>query len=163
MSVIEEHQESETWMNGKPTNVAKLALENLIGGVMVSVLAWCAVYRGFESRSQYEGERAKTGWFRIRVGRHVYPRTVVSVREHYKKSNEACWSGTKRTSFTYSLTQYTLHSNTIGKQFPTQQTIIEYWWIILRHLFASHSTPAGIIRPVASAWALTCFIKYLYG
>jgi hypothetical protein len=37
--------------------------------------------------TQYWGERAKTGWLRIRItcpaGRHVYPRTVVTVSYHY--------------------------------------------------------------------------------
>ena len=47
---------------------------NSIGDVMVSVLASSAVDRGFESR---------LGQTRDREERHVYPRTVVSVSEHY--------------------------------------------------------------------------------
>ena len=55
-----------------------------IGNIMVSVLASCVVDRGFEPQSgqtkdykigivasplsmQHYGERAKTGWFRIRI------------------------------------------------------------------------------------------------
>ena len=61
---------------------------------MVNVLASSVVGRGFEPQSgqtnDYENgiccfsakHTAKTGWNRdncVRVGRHVYPRTVVSV------------------------------------------------------------------------------------
>ena len=58
--------------------------QNRIGGVMVSMLASCAVDREFEHRSdqikdhkigifasplgmQHQGERAKTGWLRIKI------------------------------------------------------------------------------------------------
>jgi hypothetical protein len=75
-------------------------ISNRIGGVVASALASSAVDRGFEPQSghthenkigiccftakQAAGERAKTGWLGIkikfvRVERHIYPRTVVSV------------------------------------------------------------------------------------
>jgi hypothetical protein len=77
---------------------------NRIGGVMVSMLTSSAVDRGFEPdrvkhktiklvcvafplSTRHLGERAKTGWFGIRMcpsERHIYPRTVVSVNYHYK-------------------------------------------------------------------------------
>ena len=61
---------------------------------MVNVLALNVVDPGFEARSgqtkdykigmsplntQHQRARANTGWFGIRVERHVYPSTVVSV------------------------------------------------------------------------------------
>jgi hypothetical protein len=73
---------------------------NLIGGVMVSVFASSAVDRGFELRSGRTKDykigiccfsanhaalrrKSKTGWlgpeYCVRVERHVYRRTVVSV------------------------------------------------------------------------------------
>ena len=54
---------------------------NCIGGVMVSVVASSAVNRGFEPQSgQIKGY--KIGFCcgkHTALGRHVYPRTVVSV------------------------------------------------------------------------------------
>ena len=68
-------------------------IQNLMGGVMVSVLAPSTVDHGFKHRSgqakdnknstQYYGERAKTDWHGIRImcpnGAQFYSRTVVSL------------------------------------------------------------------------------------
>ena len=45
------------------------------------------VFGASPQNTQHKGERAKTGWLGIkimfRVGRHIYPRTVISVTQHY--------------------------------------------------------------------------------
>ena len=57
-------------------------VENRIGGVMVNVFVASVMNRGFEPRS------GQTKDYKIDIccfsTKHIYPRTVVSVRYHYK-------------------------------------------------------------------------------
>jgi len=89
---------------------------NHIGGVMVSLIVSRAVDLGFEQMSgqtkdynigiccfsadHVELRSKNKDWLARnhdmgRMGRHVYPRTVVSVSQHYKYQSKTCWSNTQ--------------------------------------------------------------------